>query len=74
MAKHLVMDRTGHSVIQFDPTKTVDIKEAMERFDKLTKEGHTAATRSAGETDYKLTKAFDPTADETLFVPQLQGG
>lgn len=71
---HKIMDHTGHTTIAFNPANTVDLKEAMERFERLTKAGHAAATRQAGETDYKLAKAFDPTADETLFVPQMQGG
>ena len=74
MAKHLVMDPSGHSVIEFDNSNWADTKVAMERFTALTGSGHTAAVRKAGETDYTLTRSFDPTADETLFVPQLKGG
>jgi hypothetical protein len=74
MATHKVMDHTGHSVIEFDKNNTVELSEAMARFTALTGNGHTAATRKAGDPDYTVTKTFDPTADETLFVPALQGG
>lgn len=74
MAKHLIMDHTGHSTVEFDPSKTVDLREAMERFERLTKSGHAAAVKNPGDAGYKLTRTFDPTAEETLFVPQMQGG
>ena len=74
MAKHLVLDATGHTTTEFDPSNTVDLGEALARWTALTSTGHTAAVRKTGETDYTLTRSFDPTADETLFVPQLRGG
>ena len=74
MAKHHVMDFTGHSTIEFDKANTVDLEAAMARFAELTGSGHTAAVRKDGATDYTVVKTFDPTADETLFVPAMQGG
>lgn len=74
MAKHLLMDSTGHSVIEFDKTNDAATKEAMERFNALIGSGHTAATRKAGETDYTAIKRADQQQDETLFVPQMRGG
>ena len=74
MRKHLIMDPTGHSTIEFDASNTVELDAAMERFTALIKSGHAAATRKAGETDYKVVKKFDQTQDETLFVPAMKGG
>jgi len=75
MATHKIMDHTGHTTIEFDATNTVELDEAMARFNRLVGEQkHTAATRKAGATDYAVTKTFDPTADETLFIPALMGG
>ena len=75
MAKHFVMDHSGHSTIEFDASNTVDLDAAMARFEALTKyRSCAAATRKAGETDYKVVKKFEDTQDETLFVPQLKGG
>jgi len=71
---HKVMDSTGHSTIEFDSTNTVALGEAMARFEALTKSGHAAATRSAGDADYVVVKDFKDTKDETLFVPAMQGG
>ena len=72
--KHLIMDHTGHSTIEFDPADTVQLTEAMARFKALTGAGGVAATRRAGETDYQVVKKFEDTWDETLFVPQMRGG
>lgn len=69
-----IMDRTGHSTLEFDLKSAVDIKAAMARFDALTASGHAAATRKTGETDYIVVKKFQDTQDETLFVPAMQGG
>ena len=74
MAKHHILDSTGHSTIEFDGANKAQLVEAMGRFTALIAGGHTAAVRKADEADYKVTKTFDPTADETLFIPQLIGG
>jgi hypothetical protein len=75
MAKHLIMDHSGHSTVKFDPKNTAELSEAMKRFKALTGDGFTAAVRKEGERDYRVTKTFDPSADaETLFVPAMQGG
>jgi len=72
--KHLIMDATGHSTIEFNPLDSGQASEAMERFRALTGNGHVAATRKAGETDYQVIKTPDQQQDETLFVPQMRGG
>ena len=75
MAKHHIADHTGHTTIEFDPLNTVQLDEAMARFKALTAgRGGVAAVRKAGETEYTAVKAFDPTADETLFLPHDVGG
>ena len=74
MARHFVMDSTGHSTIDFDKADPGALKEAMDRFKALTGSGHAAATRKTGETDYTVVRNFKDTQDETLFVPAMQGG
>ena len=69
--KFYVMDYSGHSTVEFKPSETT---EAMAKFNEIVATGSTAATRKAGDKDYTVTKSFDPTADETLFVPRMQGG
>ena len=74
MAKHQIMDHSGHSTIEFDRSNTVELKEAMERFEKLTKSGHISGTRNAGETEYTKVKDFKDTRDETIFTTARQAG
>ncbi len=73
MPKQLVMDRSGHSEHVFDRASKVSVAEAERRFAELTGAGFAASVRTApGQS--KLVRAFDPDAEETLFVPPLVGG
>jgi len=69
--KFSIMDTTGHSTVEFTDEQKA---EADAKFRALIGEGKTAATRKAGETDYKVIKDPAKIEDETLFVPQLRGG
>jgi ABC-type ATPase with predicted acetyltransferase domain len=73
MAKHYIMDQTGHTTVEFDKTNTVDVEAAMARFDELTKKGFRYAPKNA-EGQPVVSHTFDPTAEEAIFIPQLQGG
>jgi hypothetical protein len=67
------MDHTVDSRHQFDPADAAAVAEAEERFKMLTGAGFTAAKRlSEGKSE--VLKIFDPTAEETLFIPRLKGG
>jgi hypothetical protein len=49
------------------------VAEAEARFKELTGAGFTAAKRlDAGKSE--VIRRFDPTAEETLFIPRLIGG
>jgi hypothetical protein len=73
MATQIVMNYSGDTRHNFDPTDMHAIAEAEDRFKELTRVGFTAAARNpAGEVT--LTHAFDPTVEETLFFPRLVGG
>ena len=73
MAVQIVMDHTGDTRHNFDPADARAIAEAEARFMELTATGFTAAKR-LGEGKSQVLKSFDPTAEETLFIPRLQGG
>ena len=73
MATQIIMDHTGDSRHFFQQTDPKGLAEAERRFEKLTGQGFTAATRTTGG-DLKVVRSFDPTADETLFYPRLVGG
>ncbi len=74
MPKQMIMDHTGHSTHVFDKADVVSTEEAEKRFRELTGKGFRAvALGKAGEPG-EIIKSFDPTIEETLFIPQLQGG
>lgn len=74
MAKHLIMDHTGHTTIDFDSADKVSLDEAEKRFRELTGKGFRAARIDETGKPGQLIKAFDPTVEQTLFIPALQGG
>jgi hypothetical protein len=71
MATQIVMDHTGDTRHQFNPADLSAAAEAERRFKELT--GFTAAKR-LDDGRSEVVKSFDPTAEETLFIPRLQGG
>jgi hypothetical protein len=73
MAVQIVMDHTGDTRHHFNPGDAQAVAEAEMRFMELTGAGFTAAKR-LGEGKSEVVKSFDPTAEETLFIPRLQGG
>jgi hypothetical protein len=73
MAKQIVMDITGDTRHEFDPTDAAAVAEASARFKELTDAGFTAAVRRGSGTS-ELVRHFDPAADETLFFPRLRAG
>ena len=73
MAVQIVMDRTGDTRHEFNTTDALAVAKAERRFKQLTGAGFTAAVRTA-EGRSELVRNFDPTAEETLFFPRLQGG
>jgi len=69
-----IMDRTGHSTIDLSTATKVEIDEAMARVNTMLASGGRVATRKAGETDYTVSKTFDPTKDDSLVFPHNVGG
>jgi hypothetical protein len=73
MPAQIIIDNTGDTRHEFDLTAAAALAEAEARFKALTCAGFTAAVRK-GEGRSELVRAFDPTAEETLFFPRLRGG
>jgi hypothetical protein len=73
MATQIVMDATGDTRHEFDPTDDDAVVTAEERFKQLTGAGFTAAVRR-DQGHAELIRGFDPTAEETVFFPRLKGG
>jgi hypothetical protein len=73
MATQIVMDHTGDTRHYFDANDAQALAKAEKQFKKLTGDGFTAAVRTATGEVSRI-RAFDPTAEETLFFPRLVGG
>jgi hypothetical protein len=73
MATQIVMNHHGDTRHTFDAEDLEALAEAERRFRDLTGAGFTAATRTASGEPVVI-RAFDPTAEETLFFPRLVGG
>jgi hypothetical protein len=73
MATQIAMDHIGDTIHQFDPADAGAVAEAEKRFKEMTSAGFTAANRLEAETSAVM-RSFDPTAEETLFIPRLKGG
>ena len=77
MARHIVMDPSGHSTFEFNPSSLVDLARAERRFKKLVNKGYVPAYQR-GEGSHRVPspedRIFDPSAEETIFIPALRGG
>ena len=74
MAVQIVMDRTGDTRHEFDSADSRAVALAEERFRDLTGKGFRAVALGREGGPGKLVRKFDPQAEQTLFIPQLQGG
>jgi hypothetical protein len=73
MATQIVMDHTGDTRHHFDAKDQRALAAAERRFEALTGDGFTAATRQSNG-DVSVVRSFDPNAEETMFYPRLVGG
>lgn len=77
MARHIVMDSSGHTSFKFDSSSTVDLADAERRFNRLVAKGYVPAELK-GEGTHRVPpkdqRHFNPSAEETIFIPALRGG
>ena len=75
MSVQIVMDGSGDTRHEFDASDRVDVAKAEERFRQLTGIGFRAVALSPeGGGSGEAIREFDPTVEQTLFIPQLRGG
>ena len=74
MSVQIVMDRSGDTRHEFDASDALAIARAEERFQDLTGKGFRAVALGKEGRPGELLKTFDPNVEQTLFIPQLQGG
>lgn len=73
MPRQIVMDHKGDTRHYFDTDDAEAVALAEQRFKDLTRQGFTAAVRTASGEVTKIS-SFKPTAEETVFFPRLVGG
>jgi hypothetical protein len=74
MGVQIVMDRNGDTRYEFDVSDATAIALAEERFKELTGRGFRAVALGKDGEPGALIGKFDQKVEETLFIPQLQGG
>jgi hypothetical protein len=74
MGVQIVMNRTGDTRHEFDVADSKAVALAEERFKELTGKGFRAVALGKDGTPGTLLRNFDPHVEQTLFMPQLQGG
>lgn len=69
-----IMDRTGHTEVNWDEDDRASVQIARETFERYTGEGYQAfRLNKTGGQGTRMT-TFDPSAEALILVPQLQGG
>ena len=74
MHVQIVMDRHGDTRHGFDPANARSLATAKARFEDLTTKSFRAVAPGKDGQPGRMFRAFDAAAEETIFVPQLQGG
>ncbi|HWE20540.1 MAG TPA: hypothetical protein VG758_25755 [Hyphomicrobiaceae bacterium] len=74
MGVHIVMDRSGDTRHEFDASDAKAVALAEKRFKELTGKGFRAVALAKDGGPGSLQNKFDPQVEQTLFIPQLQGG
>ena len=74
MGVQIVMDRTGDTRHEFDKGDLEALAGAERRFQELTGKGFRAVALGKDGSPGTLMRNFDPNVEQSLFIPQLQGG
>ena len=74
MGVQIVMDRSGDTRHEFDTADPKAVALAERRFKELTGKGFRAVALAKDGGPGQILGRFDPQEEQTLFIPQLQGG
>ena len=74
MGVQIVMDRSGDTRHEFDGADAKAVALAERRFRELTGKGFRAVALAKAGGPGRVLGRFDPQEEQTLFIPQLQGG
>ena len=68
-----VMDRTGHTSVEWSTDLRDTVEEANRRFNELLAGGYTAFVMEDTTTGHQIT-TFDEEAETVILVPRMVGG
>jgi hypothetical protein len=74
MLTYIVMDHRGDSRHVFENANARALADAEARFKELTGEGYRAVVPGKLGQPGRLLPSFDPSVNELVFIPPLQGG
>jgi hypothetical protein len=74
MALQIILDRNGDTRHEFDAADPAAVGLAQQRFGELMDRGFRAVVLAKDGSSARLINTFDDKAEQTLFIPQLQGG
>ena len=74
MRVQFVMNRSGDTRHEFDAADVGAVALAEQRFQELIGKGFRAVALGKDGSPGTLMRNFDPTVEQSLFIPQLQGG
>jgi hypothetical protein len=77
MARHVIMDVSGHTTIEFDAFKRHERDSAERRFNELLRRGYVPAYKQSEGRHYvppQSDRGFQAEFEETIFIPALKGG
>ena len=69
-----VLDRTGHQTLAWDEADVSSVENALKEYAALRDDGYVAFKKEPGNEDVERLDAFDPGAEEILWLRPLQGG
>ncbi len=69
-----VLNRTGHQTLTWDEADVSSVEDALKEYAALREQGYVAFKKELGKEDVQRLDAFDPGADEILWLKPLRGG
>lgn len=74
MGKLTILDHTGHSTIEWDPTIERSVEEVRAEFDRLMSYNGFAYAPTGAPGRYRHVTSFEPDAEEIIVRGRLVGG
>lgn len=69
-----ILDHTGDTKVEWNPTVQAEVEVAQDTFDKLKAKGYMAYKLDANGNTGEVLRSFDPNAARIVMNPQMQGG